>query len=90
MESRKGREMTRLTKAERRDRDERFWAARRVHYQNEVTAYSLKPWDVLPMNADGDPPPASDTDLKAESWRRARAIRDALLAANPEHYRDIE
>lgn len=81
--------MTKLTKADRRDRDERFWDACRVHHRNEAAAYGLRPWDVLPMNAGGDPPPASDP-MRAESWRRARAIRDALLAANPEHYRDIE
>jgi len=76
--------MIRLPKVSTRE------AARAAHYTDEVHRFALRPWDVLPMFADAyEVPAARDNSIRAESWRRAKAWRDELLAANPDHYDDI-
>lgn len=63
---------------------------RREFFEAERVAFALKPWDYAPMDAAGNPPtPRAGTNNLA-SWRRARAILDQLLDANPDHYQALD
>ena len=75
--------MKKLSKAELR------WAAISRHYRDEIEAFDLQPWECAPVFADGDPPDPNDKTGYAETWAKARALREQLLAANPNHYADI-
>ena len=61
-----------------------------AHYHREMELFKLPPWHTAPVNAGGNPPDPSDMSGGARTWAAARALRDQLLAANPDHYRDLE
>ena len=71
-------------------RSDRRRAARARHAAAEREAFKLRPWETCPCNAGGDPPAPGDTTMRAQSWHRARELRDKLLEADPHRYDDLE
>ena len=65
-------------------------AALARHMAAERAAFRLKPWETCPVSAGGDPPDPSDGSMRAATWRKARLLREKLLAADPHRYADLE
>ena len=55
-----------------------------AHYRHEHATLGLKPWEYAPCSVNDGPCPAwCDPDC----WAKAQALRRAILAADPNHYR---
>ena len=71
-------------------RSDRWRAALDRHIAAEREAFALPVWATCPVSAGGDPPAPGDTTMRAQTWARARAIREELLRKNPRHYDDVD
>jgi hypothetical protein len=73
--------MARRTEADRE-------AALQRHWKAERELFNLKPWQVPPVLAVGEPDdPAS---IWGQSWALARERRRKILERDPDHYRDVD
>jgi hypothetical protein len=50
----------------------------------------LKPWERRLVDCGGPAPDPSDPSDYAREWRKAFALREQLLAANPAHYDNVD
>ena len=67
-------------------RDEALYA----HWHQEAQEFGLKPWQTPPCQVtDHEPDPEWSVEHK-DDWNHARALRRAILAANPGHYDDMQ
>ena len=68
--------------------EDRRRAALQRHWKAEAEMFGLRPWEMPPCMAGRDTPPQQPS--WRTSWPRAKELREQLLAANPDHYADLD
>ena len=60
------------------------------HWDAERREFGLKPWQRPPCMVSLDDPDPDWGPEQGADWNHARALRRAILARDPDHYRDME